>query len=318
MPHDRIDHRQAFERLAEVEVLTLEVDDRRAEHALRDFAEQRFRQIHQIAIVRVRLIELEHREFRIVPRRQPFVAEIAVDFEHPLEAADDEPLQIQLRRDPQIQFHVERVVMRDERPRRGAADDRMHHRRFDFQIATRDEERADRLDQRAARLEQRARFLVHHQVEIALPRTRFLIRQAMEFFRQRAHRLREHARAVRFHRQLAFVRAEQRAGDADDVADVPQVVELLIRLVADLLAAHVTLNAARRILQREEARFAHHAAQHHATRDGCFDLQPFEFFFDDVAVLRLQIGRVGAYGESRSGTIHRPRAAPPVFRADAG
>ena len=101
-------------------------------------------EIHQVAIVAVRLIELEHREFGIVARRQTFVAEVPIHLEHALEATDHEPLQIQLRRDSQIQVHVERVVMRDERARRSAAEDRMHHRRFDFEKAARDEELANR------------------------------------------------------------------------------------------------------------------------------------------------------------------------------
>ena len=36
--HDRLGHRQPFERRAEVDVASLEVDDGRAEHVLRHFA----------------------------------------------------------------------------------------------------------------------------------------------------------------------------------------------------------------------------------------------------------------------------------------
>ena len=120
------------------------------QHALRDVAQQRLGEVHQVAVVRVRLVELEHRELGVVPRRDAFVAEVAVDLEHLLEAADDQPLQVQLGRDAQVQLHVERVVMRDERPRRGAARDRMHHRRLDFEVAARDEELADRLHRSAS------------------------------------------------------------------------------------------------------------------------------------------------------------------------
>ena len=92
-----------------------------------------------------------------MPRRDAFVAEVAVDLEHPLEAADDQPLQVQLGRDAQVQLHVERVVVRDERPRRGAAGDRLHHRRLDFEEAARDEELADRLHDLRARLTKTSR-----------------------------------------------------------------------------------------------------------------------------------------------------------------
>ena len=39
------------------------------------------------------------------------------------QAADYQPFQIKLRRNAKKQFHIQRVVMRDERTRRGAAGD---------------------------------------------------------------------------------------------------------------------------------------------------------------------------------------------------
>ena len=99
-------------------------------------------------VVAVGLVELEHRELGIVLGRDPLVAEVAVDLVDPLEAADDQPLQIQLRRDAQEELHVERVVVRHERPRQRAAGDRLHHRRLDFEIAARVQEPADRREHR--------------------------------------------------------------------------------------------------------------------------------------------------------------------------
>ena len=101
----------------------------------RDEPNQLFGHRHQVLIVAVGLIELEHRELGIVPRRDPLVPEIAVDLVHALEPADDQPLQIELRRDAQKQIDVERVVMRAKRPRHRAAGDRLHHRRLDLEIS---------------------------------------------------------------------------------------------------------------------------------------------------------------------------------------
>ncbi len=84
-------------------------------------------------VVDIGLVELDHGEFGIVPRRQPLVAEIAVDLEHLLETAHHQPLQIELGRDPQIQRHIQGVVMGDEWPRGGAARDHLHHRRLDLE-----------------------------------------------------------------------------------------------------------------------------------------------------------------------------------------
>src|SRR6478736_4832481 len=45
---------------------TLVVDRRRAEYLGRDFAQQRLGEIHEVAEVAIRLVELEHRELGIV------------------------------------------------------------------------------------------------------------------------------------------------------------------------------------------------------------------------------------------------------------
>ena len=64
--------------------------------------------------------------------RDALVAEIAIDLIDAVEAADDQALQIKLRRDSQIEVHVERVVMGDKRTRDRAPGDGLHHRRFNF------------------------------------------------------------------------------------------------------------------------------------------------------------------------------------------
>ena len=102
--------------------------------------EQLLGERHQVVVVGVGLVELEHRELGVVLRRDPLVAEVAVDLVDALEAADDQALQVQLGRDAQVEVHVERVVVGDEGPRRGAAGDRLHHRRLDLEEAARVEE----------------------------------------------------------------------------------------------------------------------------------------------------------------------------------
>ena len=67
--------------------------------------------------------------------RDALVAEDPPDLEHALHAADDQPLEVQLERDAQVQLHVERVVMGDERPSVGAAGLDVQHRRLDLDEA---------------------------------------------------------------------------------------------------------------------------------------------------------------------------------------
>ena len=51
-----------------------------------------------------------------------------------------QPLEVQLVGDAQVERHVERVVVRHERPRRGAAVERLQDRRLDLEEAARVEE----------------------------------------------------------------------------------------------------------------------------------------------------------------------------------
>ena len=99
---------------------------------------------HHPGVVGVRLVELEHRELRIVRPVDPLVPEVVPDLVHPLEPADDQPLEVQLVGDAQVERHVERVVVRHERTRRRAAVQRLQHRRLDLEVVPAVETRADR------------------------------------------------------------------------------------------------------------------------------------------------------------------------------
>jgi hypothetical protein len=68
--------------------------------------------LHQVVIVGIGLVELQHGELGIVLRAHALVAEVAVDLVDAVQAADDQALQIELRRDAQKQIQVERVVVR--------------------------------------------------------------------------------------------------------------------------------------------------------------------------------------------------------------
>jgi hypothetical protein len=177
-------------------------------------------EVHQVVVVPVRRIELHHREFRVVPDADAFVAEVAVDLEHALEAADHQALQVELGRDAQEHLLVERVVVRDEGLGVRAAGDRVQHRRLDLEEAVLDHEVADRAHRLAARDEARPGVLVGHQVDVALAVFLLLVGHAVELVRQRAQALGQQAHAGDAHRQLAGLGAEQGAFAAEDVAEV--------------------------------------------------------------------------------------------------
>ena len=99
--------------------------------------EHLFGERHHVLIVGVCLVELQHGEFRIVLCGDALIAKVSVDFIHTIEAADDQALQIKLRRNAEIQVEIEGVVMRPERPRDRSARNGLHHRCFDFDISAR-------------------------------------------------------------------------------------------------------------------------------------------------------------------------------------
>src|SRR5437867_2172732 len=74
-----------------------------------------------------------HRELGIVPSADALVAIATTDLVNALEPADQQALEVKLRRDPQIETEVERVVVSREGARRSAADHGMQRRSFDFE-----------------------------------------------------------------------------------------------------------------------------------------------------------------------------------------
>ena len=79
-------------------------------------------------VVAVRLVRLQHRELGIVRRVRALVAEVPAELVDLLQAADHQPLQVELERDPQVHRHVVGVDVGDERPGVGPAVQGLQHR----------------------------------------------------------------------------------------------------------------------------------------------------------------------------------------------
>ena len=110
---------------------------------------------HRVVVVGVRLVPLEHRELGVVLERDALVAEVLADLVDALEAADDQPLEVQLGGDPQVEVAVELVVVRRERAGVGAAVERLQDRRLDLDEAGGVEVAAQRRDHARAQLRRR-------------------------------------------------------------------------------------------------------------------------------------------------------------------
>ena len=257
-------------------------------------ADQAFGETHQVLVVPIRRVELHHGELGVVAHRDAFVAEVAVDLEHPFKAAHQQALEVELGRDAQEHLLVQRVVVRHKGLGVGTTGNGVQHGRFDFQKAVLDHEFANAAHGLAADHKAFAGGFVGHQVHIALAVLHFLVGDAVELVGHGAQALGEHADAGGVDRQLARAGFEQVAFDADDVAQVP-VLEQGVEVFSHVVAGHIDLDAARGVLQRGKAGLAHDALEHHAACDfghgfgHAFAVQGFGVF---VAVGLVQIGGV--------------------------
>ena len=150
----------------------------------RGLGDERLGQLHHVVVVAERLVGLEQRELGVVAGVEPLVAEDAADLEHAVHAADEQPLQRQLERDPQVHLDVERVVVGDERARRRAAGLAQQHRRLDLAEAAVEQRLADRGDRDRARARRSARVVVvDDQVDVAVAVARLRVGQAVAHVR---------------------------------------------------------------------------------------------------------------------------------------
>ena len=190
--------------------------DRRSGHVLDELLDPR----HRVPVVRVGLVPLEHRELGLVLVRDALVPEVLADLVHALEASDDEALEVELGRDPQVEVGVELVRARHERMSERAPVARLQDRRLDLDEPVRVEVATDRRDDARAQEEELARVLVHEQVEIPLPIARLGVGDAVEGVGERAAVLREDLELVHGERGLPAARRGRRPDDPDDVAEV--------------------------------------------------------------------------------------------------
>ena len=197
----RLLHREAHERLREREGPRVAprhfewaTGMARAEPARRCRGMSTSVKVHQVSVRRVRLVELEHRELGVVPSADALVAVAAPDLVYALHPADDEPLQVELRRDAHVEVHVEGVVVRAKRPGGRAADHGVHRGRFDFEKADLVEDRAHRPDDVAPRAKHVRHLGVGDEVDVSLPVPKLHVLQPVPLLGQRPVGLRENAK----------------------------------------------------------------------------------------------------------------------------
>ena len=127
---------------------------------------------------------------------------------------------MQFQRDPQVQRHIEGIVVRFEGPGRGAGGDRVQRGSFHLDKALPRQRVADRLHDFRAAQKTRQHALGVCQIEIAHPLPQLGVGQAVVFFRRRFERLGKKMEPFGEDRQLARLGALQLAVDADQIAQI--------------------------------------------------------------------------------------------------
>src|SRR5215210_6674197 len=116
-------HAKPLEGASKIKFVITEIKGCIARYILDRLPKHLLAEVHHPVHVLVGRVEFEHGELGVVAGGDAFVAEVAVQLINPLEAADEEALEVEFGRDAQIQVYVERVVMRDEGARGRAGGD---------------------------------------------------------------------------------------------------------------------------------------------------------------------------------------------------
>ena len=221
--------------------------------------------------------------------------------------ADDEAFEIKLRRYAEVHVDVERVVVRDEGARVGSARDGREYRRLDLESTVAVEDAAEGLYYLRALAEDVAHLGVRYEVGVALAVADLHVLEAVVLLGHRAQRLREKREAAHRERQLAALRAEGNADEADEVARVDPFFEEGVVLLAEHVKLEAELQAVEAVLEGREGRLSVAAQDDYASRrlylvlGPLFGLKIIIFFFDVAEallhlVMVLLVGVVALFG----------------------
>ena len=213
---------------------------------------QSFGEVHHGVVITIRLIALQHGELGIVLGANAFIAIHTTQLINPFHATHQQPLQVQLKGDPHEQLHIERVVMRNERPRCRSTGNGMERGAFNLNELITGKRVANRLHNLRAIHESLKHTLVvgHVQVPHALPH--FEVGEAFVLLRRWLQGLGEKMKLLYENGEFARVGAPQVAIDANDIAQIKQTGEFPARF-AELIHANEQLNPSGAVLNVNES-----------------------------------------------------------------
>ena len=154
-----------------------------------------------------------------------------------------------------------------ERTRRGASRVRDEHGGLDLHKALVIEVASDRADYLRPLYKRVLDLGVHYEVDVSLTVTQIGVRQTVILLGKELKALCEKGDLFRVDRNLAGLRFENAALDADNIADV-HLLERGVGLLAERIPRDVALYRPLKILNVAERRLAHDPLRHHSARDG--------------------------------------------------
>ncbi len=212
--------------LAEIYVLDVWI----SKHFLRNVAEKVFDARHHVFEIGVGFVPLEEGELGVVAIGNALIAEDAANFVHLGYVAADDALEVELKRDAELNFQIVGVVVGFERAGGGTTSFELEERGFDFEVAAGIKESADFADDAGAVEQHFPGFFVCNEIEVAVAVSLINVRQAVPllaifFFAEGeiVESFAEGGQAVSMEGGLSGSGFEQRAGDADVVADVEKL-----------------------------------------------------------------------------------------------
>ena len=250
---------------------------------------------HHVGVVAEGLVQLQHRELGVVPAGQALVAEHPPDLEHPLHPADDQPLQVQLQRDAQVQLEVQGVVVGDEGAGVGAAGLEVEDRRLDLHEAVVGQGGAERGHHGMADLEDPPGLLVDDEIGVALAVAGVDVGQALPLVGQWAQRLGQQLEAVHLDGELSLPGHHDRALDAHPVAQI-EGVEAVVGVLAQHSPGDEELQLSGPIAKGGEGQLSLPADEHEAAGHGdpLVGLGPGRELGVAVADLTQRVGAIEA------------------------
>ena len=130
-------HGDSLKRLAEIHLDPIVNEGCRAQNLLGNVTIHIFRQIHHTIVICICLIKFHQRKFRIMAGIKTLITEDTADLVNSFQTADDQSLQVKLKRNAEFEILIERIEMGLERTCRCTACIGNEHGGLDLQEALR-------------------------------------------------------------------------------------------------------------------------------------------------------------------------------------